>query len=378
MSSNPQHDPEAPQYGQYDLGLKSLVRSLQIAFFVMAALIVGLLVYFFAFGGFIIVNPQESVLVLRFGKVVRTLQNDWYWVFPRPVNHFVRIPLNAQSISVSFEAQKSPVENPEMAEGAPEFSPGRDNYLLTGDANIINASLEVIYTIGNPTKYYEKIIAAQVPFLKSSDRKTEVAADYYQGGPQVILQNTLRNVVIKVTAGQTVENALYKNKQAYLALIKSSFSKTIRGMDLGMEIQEVTFSKSPSPPPRTKKAFDEVIQAGLEKSKMIDDAQSYRVEQENSALSEKSMIVAEAENYRTRIVAEVQSESVYFDKINREYQQNPGTVLMVLYNNALSDVLTSVKEKYIIHKSARGNQEVRLKINPEPKEVNKKQDNQIK
>ena len=126
-----------------------------------------------------------------------------------------------------------------------------------------------------------------------------------------------------------------------------------------------------------KLAFDEVIHAGLEKAKMIDEAQAYRVEMENSALSEKSVIQAEAENYSKRIVAEVQAESIYFDRINTEYQRNPKTVLVALYNNVLSDVLGDVKDKYIIHKSTRGNQEVRLKINPESREV-KKQDNQKK
>jgi len=377
MSSNQPHEPEA-QYGQYDLGLKALIRSLQIAFFVMAALIVGLLVFFFVFGGFKIVKPQEAILVLKFGKVSQTLENDWYWVFPRPINQFVTVPLNAQSFSVSFEAQKMAAEAaPGMEQGAPELSPGRDRYLLTGDANIIHTSWEVVYRITSPRKYYESVISAELPFMTDAERKALDSGSVYQGTPQQLLQNVLRNIVIKVTATQAVENALYRNKQAYIADVEATFTKAVANMDLGIAIQQVTAAKAPTPPLRTKAAFDEVIQAGLEKAKMIDDAQAYRLEQENSARAEKSALIAEAESYRKRIVAEVQSESIYFDKINVEYQRNPKTVLVALYNNVLSEVLGGVKDKYVIHKSSRGNQEVRLKINPEPREI-KKQDNQKK
>jgi len=372
MSSNQQHEPEA-QYGQYDLGLKSLIRSLQIAFFVMAALIVGLLIFFFVFGGFKIVKPQEEILVLQFGKVTNVLKNDWYWVFPRPINQFVTIPTNAQSFGVTFEAQRTASEAaPGMAEqGNPELSPGRDNYLLTGDANIIHTSWEVVYRITNPQRYYESVISAEVPFMTPAERKTFEGPDLYPGTPQQLLQNVLRNVVIKVTATQKVENALYRNKQAYITDVESQFTQTVAKLDIGIAIQQVTAAKAPAPPLRTKQAFDEVIQAGLEKAKMIDEAEAYRVEQKNVALTEKSTILAEAESYRKRVVAEVQSQSIYFDKINTEYQNNPKTVLVSLYNNVLGDVLGDVKDKYVIHKSARGNQEVRLKINPEPREVRK-------
>eukprot|EP00828_Plagiopyla_frontata_P041400 TRINITY_DN5886_c0_g1_i2.p1 TRINITY_DN5886_c0_g1~~TRINITY_DN5886_c0_g1_i2.p1 ORF type:complete len:173 (+),score=11.91 TRINITY_DN5886_c0_g1_i2:438-956(+) len=71
--NNMQHSEQS--YGKFDLGLKSFIKSLQVAFFAMVVLIVGLLVYFFAFEGFIIVNAQENVLVLRLGKLVDVLDH---------------------------------------------------------------------------------------------------------------------------------------------------------------------------------------------------------------------------------------------------------------------------------------------------------------
>ena len=62
-----------------------------------------------------------------------------------------------------------------------------------------------------------------------------------------------------------------------------------------------------------------------------------------------------------------------FKEINQKYAANPDTVLMALYNYTLSDVLTNIQEKYIVTKGPGKQQQIRLKINPEPLEnVNKK------
>ena len=367
---NEQEPSQEHNYGQYDLGLKAFVRSLQVAFMIMAVLIIGMLVFFFAFGGFKIVKPQESVLLVRFGKVQSVLGKGWYWAFPRPVNEFVKIPMNPQLLTVSFEAQP----NPMAAEGgAPQggpLAPGRDNYLITADANIIHTRWSVVYKISDAQKYYERVIAALAPFPDKENPKEET----YDGGPMVLMQNVLRNVVIKVSATHNVEQTLYNN-QGYIDHVQNDFIKTVADMDLGLVIEAVTIA-SATPPLKTKAAFDEVSIARQEREKMISEALSYKVQQENTALSDKVLILAEAENYRKRIVSEIKSETFYFNKINEEYLLSPETVLVSLYNYTLADVLASTREKFILYKSARGNQEVRLKINPEPKQTKQTTNNQ--
>ena len=371
------HAPEH-NYGQYDLGLKAFVRSLQIAFMIMAVLIIGMLVFFFAFGGFVIVNPQESVLLVRFGKVQSVMGKGWYWAFPRPVNEFIRIPMNSQLFSVSFEAQAKPQmdgpEGPMGPQGGP-LAPGRDRYLITADANIIHTRWNVVYKISDAQKYFEKVISATAPFADPVTKKAHPTEEAYDGGPLVLMQNLLRNVVIKTTAVHSVEQTLYNN-QAYIDAVQDRFIKEIAAMDVGIVVEAVTITTA-IPPLKTKAAFDEVSIARQEREKMISEALSYKVQQENSALSDKVLILAEAQNYRTRIVSEIKSEAFYFNKINQEYLLSPDTVLVSLYNYALADVLASTKEKFILYKSARGNQEVRLKINPEPKQI-KQANNQNK
>ena len=84
-------------------------------------------------------------------------------------------------------------------------------------------------------------------------------------------------------------------------------------------------------------------------------------------LAQQAEILAQAETYRTSVVAAVKAESAYFSSINKEYAASPETVLMALYNQTLADVLEAQEGKYILGTvTGEDRKQVRLKINPEP------------
>ena len=62
--------------GRYEAGLKSLVKCLRWAFALLLVGIIGTLVYFVSWGGYFSVEPQQAVLVLRFGKIIQTFTTD--------------------------------------------------------------------------------------------------------------------------------------------------------------------------------------------------------------------------------------------------------------------------------------------------------------
>jgi regulator of protease activity HflC (stomatin/prohibitin superfamily) len=88
---------------------------------------------------------------------------------------------------------------------------------------------------------------------------------------------------------------------------------------------------------------------------------------EGEAESDASRIVADAKVYRIEIVSNIEAEQIYFKKILEEYKKNPKTVLISLYSDTISNLLESVKEKYILPESTDGSHEVRIMLNPEPK-----------
>jgi modulator of FtsH protease HflK len=347
---------------RYDSGLKALVRSLQFTFFLLILLILGMLIYFFTFGGYFTVKPQEAVIVLRFGKYVNTYTKDWHWFFPYPVNSFIHIPTNQQYLNVNFKALDIPGP-PEMQAAGRPLKPGRDHYLLTGDFNIIHSSWQMEYKISEPKLYYESCLTPVDPLQDDPMLKTPEGEVMGARGPQTLLRSVLRSCVIKVNAQSSVDDMLYNTKTSSEA-VESLFSKTIANLNVGITIINLQLIKA-APPTTTSKAFSQVTEAKQTSSSIIDKAENYSVKTKSAAKSKRTEILAEADTFKKIVVAEAKSESIYFDMINKQYNASPDTVLVALYNSVLGEVLSKVDDKYIFARS-RGKQEIRLKINPEP------------
>lgn len=372
MNTNTNNQSVSPD-SQYDSGLKSLVRSLQVSFFILVILILGMLIYFFSFGGYFTVKPQEAVIVLRFGKYVGTYKKGWHWFFPYPVHSFVRVKTNQQYLNIDFNAAEINTGDPAMQNMGGPLAPGRDQYLLTGDANIVHTSWQIGYQIADPQKYYETVITPENPLEDDNFLSTPAGEDMGLRGPQTSLKALLADAVTKATAKTSIESILYGQKKSYQDAVKAYFLESMNRFDIGIEVTSVSLLKA-APPLKTKAAFDAVTSANQIRATLIEKAKAYRIEQENEAVSQQAQILASAENYSKEIVAEVKADSKYFEMINLEYQKNPGTVLVALYNDKLSAVLALSDEKYIITNTAGKKQELRLKINPEPISSKKQQD----
>lgn len=368
-SLNKQQPEKFDNYGQYDAGLKSLVKSLQVSFFILVLVIIGMLVYFFTFGGYFTVQPQESIIVLKFGKYLDTFDKDWHWFFPYPVNSFVRIKTNSQLLTVDFRSSQVQLDPMQPPQGD-SLEPGRDRYLMTADANIIHASWNFNYRINDPKMYYETFLCPQDPQLNDEYLNAPDGTPMGTRGPQTTLKNMLQSAVIKVTASLPVDNILYTKKNEYRESVEKLFRKMV-GDKSGIIIESVTLNNVEAPL-KTKAAFEEVTAANQTKSILIDKANEYRVKEENNVVAQQAEIMAAAETYRKQIVSEVKAENIYFEQIYKEYVISPNTVLMALYNYTLSDVLESIDEKFILGSGGEGKtQEIRIKINPEPKRDNK-------
>ncbi len=365
MSEIEKNNTEFDHSGRYDAGLQSLVRSLRLAFFFLLVLIVGMLVYFFTLGGYIEVKPQEAVVVMRFGKIVNTLERGWHWYVPYPVTSFAIVRTSPQTLLVDFNAATDKVGGGEAARA---LEPGRDGYLLSGDANIVHTSWRILYRVSDPRRYYERL---NTPIDPRENDVVESEGGYSSSsGPQTMLSNFFRQAVVQTTARLKVDGMLYDKKTDYLDEVQRLFRKLVQEADCGVEISSVSLD-SVMPPAKTKAAFDEVAAANSTMDALKQSAREYEVKTVNSADADKVAVLTEAETYRKQMVAEVKAGSLYFDSINKAYKASPDTVLMSLYNYTLADVLEAQEGKFILGtETGENRKQVRLKINPEPKRQN--------
>ena len=63
----------------------------------------------------------------------------------------------------------------------------------------------------------------------------------------------------------------------------------------------------------------------------------------------------------------MEADAKYFSLLLPEYKKNPESVTVALFTQTVSDALSNAKDKFIVNSLASGKQELRLKLNPEPK-----------
>ena len=352
---------EFDRSGRYDAGLKSLARSLQLAFFFLLLGIIGTLIYFFSGAGYFSVEPQQAVIVSRFGKIIGTYTSGGHWFLPYPVNQFIRVQTSQQLLNVEFAAAAA-------GDSGDSLEPGRDNYLLTGDANIVHSSWTIAYRVANPEKFYTSLLTPQFPVdngkISPDDIFTDADGMTSTRGPVTYLRNTFKQAVISVTGESAVNSILYAGQAAFSEAVRRKFSDDVTAGNCGIVIENVALNRI-YPPVRTKAAFDDVTAAGNTRSALRNEAAAYRVEVENEARSTAAAILADAETYKMRVQAGTEAEKTYFLRILEQYRRSPDTVPMALYTAMLNDIASSLNGDKFLLNTQSNRKQLWLKLNPE-------------
>ena len=232
---------EFDRSGRYDAGLKSLAKSLRVAFLLLLIGIIATLIYFVSGAGYFSVEPQEAVIVTRFGRIVGTYTSGGHWFLPYPVNQFIRVKTSQQLLEVDFAAIESQTEE------SGSLQPGRDNYIITGDANIVHSSWTIAYRVDNPEKYYLRLLTPQFPVengrVTPDDEFTDADGMVGTRGPVTFLRNLFRQAVITVTAESRVNDILYAGQSTYSEEVRREFTRLIAESDCGIVIENVGLNR---------------------------------------------------------------------------------------------------------------------------------------
>jgi len=363
--------------GVFSSGMGLLNKTLKGVFILLTVLIALLLIWFFTFSGFFTVKPDTAVITLHFGEFKNLYKDSWHWVFPYPVSRVIEIPTSPQTITsntfmpaniklITERKSNMPPMNPNgPVQG---MIPGVDGYLITADACIIHTAWSMTYRITNPVTYYEKCMTPVSPKDPDARFKNADGEDIGSRGPRTMLKAILDNAVIQETALWNANDIIFSSKVSnYARDVESRVVKQITDMDIGVSVESVILVTK-SPPPPTIDAFDEVLQSEIQAGAVKERAEVYSTEQLALAETGKNQILAEAENYKRRVVSEVEADAVYFKSLLAEYKKNPSAVTVSLFSQTVAEAMSDVKDKFIVNAMPDGHQELRLKLNPEPKD----------
>lgn len=305
---------------------------------VMIVLLVG-----YCFSNYTVLDSNEQAFVLRFGKLsgdkVKKPGRS-YWAAPKPFSEVVRIRAEkSHTVHTGFWFNIPPGSNPATDPAQPQFETGADDYLLTGDYNIVHAKWAITYVIDNPVAYH---------------------FDY--NAPEKLVESILRNAAIKETASYGIDNVLYSGSEELRQRVERRVRKELTDAQVGIDVtgeQLSVFYHQKQVPRQVLEAFSNVTGAEQEHSQAVNKAEADARQIVQEAEGEAAAIIAEAQAYREQIVAETKADADYFSAILDSYRTSRGTLLITLFQQTLEQMVGHARDVYLVHPD----QEVRLMTN---------------
>ena len=335
-----------------DAGSQALSEALRSSFVVVQVLMIGVVIYFLCSGIFT-VGPQEKVMILRFGKPVggetALLSPGLHWAFPEPIDEKVRIPVGqvlAINSSIGWYAT-TPAQEAARNEPppGPSLNPATDGYLLTADGNIVHARGTLRYRISEPGIDYMFNLA----------------------NASNAVQDAFNNALVYATAHYTVDNILTHDFAGYREKVRVRLEQLIEQKQLGITVDQIDLRVIP--PRQLTANFDAVLQAGIQRSKALNEAKSYANQMVSAAKGEAAARINAGETERTRLVEFVAADARRFSDLLPAYQSDPQLFVRQRQTEILQRVLTNAEtRKWLLPPATAGkSRTLRLELNEPPK-----------
>ena len=273
---------------------QSLSDALRRSFGVLKLLMV-VMVILYLLSGWFSVKPGEEGFIVRFGRIVGTGANErtkaatlgpgWHWSWPYPFEQWQTVSTQERRLPVEFMFMRTDAEK---ATGKLEYKydnrldPRRDDYLITGDVNIIHATLVINYRVTNSVEYITHVYPSGK--RSANDIRGATAESY----PEYDLMRDLaRAAVVETAASMPALDIRGSGQSAFLEAVGAKLEKQLKhladaGTPVGLSIDArngVLAAKSGSveailPPRQVQEDFDKVIAKENEKSRMIAEAEA--------------------------------------------------------------------------------------------------------
>jgi len=269
------------------------------------------------------VQPEETGVVQRFGKVIRTADPGLHFKIPFGIERARMVP-TARVLKEEFGFRTEAVTAGQRTQYVGGRSHEDESLMLTGDLNVIDVQWIVQYRIQDPIAYL---------FNVRDTRKT--IRDITEAIMRRAVGNRLGSAVL--TTGR-VEIASEAKEEIQKVL--SEYECGVRLVTV--ELQDVT------PPDPVKPAFNEVNESRQDKERTINQAQEMANREIPKARGVAEQSISEAEGYATERVNRAEGEATRFKAILTQYKSAPKVTRRRLYLEAMNDFLKDVKGVYVV------------------------------
>jgi membrane protease subunit HflK len=287
---------------------------------VVRGVVLAVVVLVLAASSFYTVDPEETGVVLRLGRYVRTSDPGLHMRLPFGIERVTKVPIQRQ-LKEEFGFQTTSTRaRSEFTERGREV----ESNMLTGDLNAAVVEWVVQYRIVDPYRYLFRVRNVRETFRSMSEA-----------------------VVRKVIGDRTVNEVLTVGRQEIADLVEQNLQALCDQYETGIKVDQVVL-QDVNPPDAVKPSFNEVNQAQQEREKLINEAQSEYNKVIPRARGEALQTIEEAEGYALNRVNTARGDSARFVAMFEEYRKAPEITRRRIYLETMNRVLPHVSQKVVV------------------------------
>ncbi|ABH01469.1 FtsH protease activity modulator HflK [Borreliella afzelii] len=267
-----------------------------------------------------IVGPSEEAIVLRLGKLNRTLDSGIHLKIPLIEEKFI-VPVKiVQEIKFGFIISPNDIrENNNTSD---------ESMIITGDLNIINIEWLVQYKIRDPYSFKFKV-----------------------EDPETTIKDIAKSSMNRLIGDNTIFEIINDNRVGVTEGVKSSMNEIIDNYNLGIDVVQVQIRNALPPKGKVYEAFEDVNIAIQDKNKYINEGRKEFNQIVPKIKGEALKVIEEARGYKESRINNALADTEIFNAILDAYLKNPDITKERLYNETMKEILENKDNIELIDKN---------------------------
>lgn len=289
----------------------------------LAVIILVVAVFIWAALGFFIVKPAEEAVILRFGHYVDTVTPGPHWI-PRGIESYTKVNIqqvNSFSFGADYLTQSSDDDNQKASASISDgYNAPVSDVDDDTDKNVVNAELSVQYRVIDPQQYLYNIV-----------------------GSETTLEQAASAALSEVIGAMRLNSVLTVGRDQLTWAVKKRLQVMMNNYQAGIEVVAVNVRKVQAPE-EVADAFLDVVQAGQDEQRYIQQAQAYARKVIPIAEGGRNRILAEAQAYQQEVILNSQADVSNYLALLRVYQQAPAITKDRMYLEMMQSVLSNTSK----------------------------------
>src|SRR5687768_12107596 len=272
------------------------------------------------------VDPEETGVVLRFGRFSRTVPSGLHLKLPFPFENVIKVPVERQlKEEFGFRTREAGVQT--------EYSDAdltEESLMLTGDLNVAVVEWTAQFRVRDPYKYLFKVRNVRTTFRDMNE-----------------------TVMREVVGDRSVNEVLTVGRQEIAAEVEQGLQKLCDQYETGIKVEQIVL-QDVNPPDPVKPSFNEVNQAQQEREKLINEARAGYNQTIPRASGRAEQTIEQAEGFATDRVNRARGDAELFIQVHAAYQRAPEVTRRRMYLETMSQIYPKVKRKIVLDDKLEG------------------------